>query len=58
MRQAVSIGSFSGFQFNSDPAPVVSLLQFADDTLFLGDASMQNIFTVKCILRCFELIAG
>lgn len=36
----------------------VSLLQFADDTLFIGKASIQNAVLLKCILRCFELISG
>ncbi|GKV49682.1 hypothetical protein SLEP1_g56420 [Rubroshorea leprosula] len=30
---------------------VVSLLQFADDTVILGEASKENILTVKAILR-------
>ncbi|GKV49628.1 hypothetical protein SLEP1_g56369 [Rubroshorea leprosula] len=36
----------------------VSLLQFADDTVFLGNADSENIFAVKTILRCFELMSG
>ncbi|XP_057425982.1 uncharacterized protein LOC130719377 [Lotus japonicus] len=40
-------------------APIeVSCLQFADDTLFIGEASAQNVVVFKCILRCFELVSG
>jgi len=34
------------------------LLQFADDTLFMCENSFNNIFTIKAILRCFELVSG
>ncbi|GKV25736.1 hypothetical protein SLEP1_g35131 [Rubroshorea leprosula] len=36
----------------------VSLFQFADDTVILGNADSENIFAVKTILRCFELMSG
>ncbi|GKV13733.1 hypothetical protein SLEP1_g24717 [Rubroshorea leprosula] len=36
----------------------VSLLQFADDTVFLGMADSGNITMVKTILRWFELMSG
>ncbi|GKV30486.1 hypothetical protein SLEP1_g39289 [Rubroshorea leprosula] len=36
----------------------ISLLQFADDTVILGKANEENIFTVKTILRWFELMSG
>ncbi|GKV39565.1 hypothetical protein SLEP1_g47323 [Rubroshorea leprosula] len=36
----------------------ISLLQFADDTVILGKANGENIFTVKIILRWFELMSG
>ncbi|GKV27293.1 hypothetical protein SLEP1_g36479 [Rubroshorea leprosula] len=35
----------------------ISLLQFADDTVILGKANGENIFTVKTILRWFELMS-
>jgi len=34
------------------------LLQFADDTLFMCEDSFSNIFTIKAILRCYELASG
>ena len=35
-----------------------SMLQFADDTLFMCEDSFSNVFTIKTILRCFELVSG
>jgi len=34
------------------------LLQFTEDTLFFCEDSFSNIFTIKTILRCFELASG
>jgi len=34
------------------------MLQFADDTLFMCEDSYANIFTIKAILRVFELASG
>ncbi|GKV26615.1 hypothetical protein SLEP1_g35880 [Rubroshorea leprosula] len=36
----------------------VSHLQFADDTIFFGEALEDNIRAVKCIMRIFELVLG
>lgn len=36
----------------------ITHLQYADDTLFVGEATQQNIHALKCILRLFELISG
>nr|KYP41640.1 hypothetical protein KK1_036963 [Cajanus cajan] len=36
----------------------ISLLQYADDTMFFGEANLKNIIIIKSILRCFELISG
>ncbi|MCH84761.1 LINE-1 reverse transcriptase like [Trifolium medium] len=46
----VSLGFFKGFQVSSDVS--VSLLQCADDTLFIGDACVENLWSMKAILRC------
>lgn len=56
--KAVSMGRFKGFSFGGDPDINISILQFADDTVFVGEATIQNVQTIKCILRCFELISG
>ncbi|GKU94423.1 hypothetical protein SLEP1_g7921 [Rubroshorea leprosula] len=36
----------------------ISLLQFANDTVILGKANSESLFTVKTILRWFELMFG
>ena len=36
----------------------VSILQFADDTLFLCEDSFDNVVTMKAILRGFKLASG
>ncbi|GKV37063.1 hypothetical protein SLEP1_g45131 [Rubroshorea leprosula] len=37
---------------------VLSLLQFADDTLFMGKANVDNLWVVKAILNWCQLISG
>lgn len=36
----------------------VSCLQFTNDTVFFKESSLQNILTLKSILRCFEMALG
>lgn len=33
----------------------VNLLQFTNDSIFLGEATLQNVLTIKSILRCLEM---
>jgi hypothetical protein len=37
---------------------IVSHLQYADDTLCIGEASIDNLWSLKSILRGFELVSG
>ncbi|GKV27405.1 hypothetical protein SLEP1_g36578 [Rubroshorea leprosula] len=37
---------------------MVSHLQFADDTMFFGEATEENIWAIKCIVRTFEMVSG
>jgi hypothetical protein len=37
---------------------VVSHLQYADDTLYIGEASVDNLWALKAILRGFEMASG
>ncbi|MCI36714.1 retrovirus-related protein, partial [Trifolium medium] len=54
MRRAVDIGLFKGFPIRSGGLSI-SHLQYADDTLCIGEASVENIWVIKAILRGFEL---
>jgi hypothetical protein len=57
MRKAVEIGLFRGFSVGNDPI-IVSHLQYADDTLCIEEATVENLWTLKAILRGFELASG
>ncbi|MCH85694.1 LINE-1 reverse transcriptase like [Trifolium medium] len=57
MRKAVAIDRFKPFHIGRDGVPV-SLLQYADDTLCIGEASVENLWALKAILRGFELASG
>jgi hypothetical protein len=37
---------------------VISHLQYADDTLCIGEASIENLWTLKALLRGFEMVSG
>ncbi|KAK2383713.1 hypothetical protein QL285_071138 [Trifolium repens] len=56
MRRAVQIGKFKGFQVNHNVK--FQILQFADDTIFMGEGNWENIWTIKSLLRGFELVSG
>ncbi|KAK2354801.1 hypothetical protein QL285_092274 [Trifolium repens] len=57
MRQAVNLNRFIPFTVGSVNLPV-SLLQYADDTVFIGEAKVENLWTMKAILRGFERASG
>ena len=57
MRQAKECNLFSRYLVGEQKVQV-SLLQFADDTLFFANDSMQNIFCIKSILCFSELALG
>ena len=57
MREAVKKNLFFEFLVGKDNVPV-SILQYADDTIFFVEASLQNVITIKSILRGFELASG
>jgi hypothetical protein len=57
MKRAVELNSFHGFRVgNSDV--VISHLQYADDTICVGEASIDNLWSLKAILRGFEMVSG
>jgi hypothetical protein len=57
MRRAVELNLFKGFTVGRGGV-VVSHLQYADDTLLIGEASVTNLWTLKAILRGFEMASG
>ena len=36
----------------------MSILQYADDTIFFGTMTMENVKAIKAMLRCYELVSG
>jgi hypothetical protein len=57
MRKAVEIDKFKPFRGGHEGV-LVSLLQYADDTLCIGEATMENLWTLKVVLRAFEFASG
>lgn len=55
MREAKSLNLFKGYFVGKDKGEA-NLLQYADDTLFVGEASLENVTTIKTIMRCFEVV--
>lgn len=55
MRNAVTTRLFKGIKIEND-GPEVSILQYADDTLLKGESSWENLWIIKSVLRCFELV--
>jgi hypothetical protein len=49
MKRAVAIGKFKGFRLNHNIQ--FQILQFADDTIILGEGSWENVWAVKSLLR-------
>ncbi|KAH1238523.1 hypothetical protein GmHk_08G023172 [Glycine max] len=56
MSQAIEKGLFKGFLYGKNKLEI-SLLQYADDTIFFGEASMENVRAIKAMLRAFELVS-
>ncbi|GAU10246.1 hypothetical protein TSUD_418780 [Trifolium subterraneum] len=57
MRRAVDMNLFKGFSMGRNHV-VIFHLQYADDTLCIGEASVENLWTIKAILRGFEMASG
>jgi hypothetical protein len=57
VRSAVSKNLYHGFMV-ANMGMSISHLQYADDTLFLGEPTMANLWALKVILRVFELASG
>lgn len=57
-QQAVCPGKFEGYDVGLTNPVKVSLLQFSDDRLFIGNDTLSNTLPIKSVLRCFELVSG
>lgn len=57
MRVALQNNLFKGAKVGNQNLSV-SCLQFANDTIFFGEASLYNILTLKSIFQCFEMVSG
>jgi hypothetical protein len=57
MKKAVDLSRFIGFRIRGGEV-MISHLQYADDTLCVGEASINNLWALKAILRGFEMVSG
>ena len=59
LMQSMSVNNlFRGYQVGTNDQVVVSHLQFADDTLILGEKSWANIRGMRAVLLLFEGLSG
>lgn len=56
MHKALDTGNFKGFHVGDDIH--FPFLQYVDDTIFQGEATWENLWSLKAILRGFELASG
>jgi hypothetical protein len=49
MVKAMSLGVFKGFKLDFEIS--ISHLQYADDTIFIGETCVDNLWSMKAILR-------
>jgi len=54
MRNAVRLNLFEGFRFRRE-GMVISHLQYADDTICFGKATVDNLWTLKALLQGFQM---
>ncbi|MCI27846.1 LINE-1 reverse transcriptase like, partial [Trifolium medium] len=57
MKRAVSMSFFKPIVVNNSNVSI-SHLQYADDTIFIGEDCVENLWCMKAILRWFELMSG
>ncbi|XP_058734060.1 uncharacterized protein LOC131605759 [Vicia villosa] len=56
VRKSSDIGAFNGMGINGSRP--VDILQFADDTLLVGEGSWRQVWAIKVVLKAFELASG
>ncbi|CAK8570130.1 unnamed protein product [Lathyrus sativus] len=52
----MELGEYNSFKINEELS--IDILQFADDTIIIRDSGSNNLWSIKAILRGFELISG
>ena len=57
MREVLHDTQFKGFMVGRNLVEI-NILQYVDDTIFFGEASMENVRAIKVMLRSFELVSG
>ncbi|KAJ0533359.1 putative RNA-directed DNA polymerase [Helianthus annuus] len=57
MKQACDIGVFKGLDLSQNGDPISHFL-YADDVIFMGEGSLNNLVVLKRLLRCFYLSSG
>ena len=57
MREALKVNKYKGLLVGRNEVEI-SILQYADDTIFFGEASMQNVKVLKAMLRSFEMVSS
>ncbi|XP_058765341.1 uncharacterized protein LOC131638809 [Vicia villosa] len=56
VRKSVEGGEFQSFTFRDSCK--VDILQFADDTLTVGNGNWKHVWALRAVLRAFELVLG
>jgi hypothetical protein len=56
MRKEVENNSFHGYKVSDNI--MFHSLQFFDDTILVGEGNWDNLWTIKTILRSFEIVSG
>ncbi|XP_071692209.1 uncharacterized protein [Rutidosis leptorrhynchoides] len=56
-KAAIEKGLFKGIEVGGDKI-LISHLQYADDTIFLGERNRENAYSLQNLLKCFELVSG
>jgi hypothetical protein len=56
MRRAVLLRKFKGYHVSDNMQ--FQMLQFADDTILMGEGTRENLWAIKTLLRSFELVSG
>jgi len=57
MRETLQKNQFKGLLVRRNQVEI-SIMQYTDDTIFFGEASIENVRVIKVMLRSFEMMSG